>query len=287
MGRCIMNKCIKFKAFLILLILSSLLSSCSTHENTKAPFLILYAFDTEGELLAEKMKVDTTQKILGRTVYLGQLSGKDIVLAESGVGMTNAAMTVQKMIDLFSPSGVFFSGIAGAIDTSINIGDIVICDCWATHDYGYHGAAGFLSNAIKYRTLSSDSAYKSKSFPVDSAFLETAKKLREYEFPFEKIAERAPKLVISGAGVSGNSFIDNYEKRIWLSENFQALVVDMETAAVAQVCKVNEVPFIGFRSASDLAGGSGSSTASVEINQFFKVAAVNSSRVLIKFIEEI
>ena len=287
MGRYIMSKSIKYAIFVLFLSFTSLLAGCAEAPGLKSTYLILYAFYAEGELLAEKMTVDTTQMVLGRTVYIGKLSGKDIVLAESGVGMTNAAMTVQKMIDMFSPRGVFFSGIAGAVDTSINIGDIVICDRWLTHDYGYHGAAGFLSNAIKYRTLSSDSAYKSKSFPVDSAFLETAKKLREYEFPFEKIAERAPKLVISGAGVSGNSFIDNYEKRIWLSENFQALVVDMETAAVAQVCKVNEVPFIGFRSASDLAGGSGSSTASVEINQFFKVAAVNSSRVLIKFIEEI
>ncbi|MBN1211486.1 MAG: 5'-methylthioadenosine/S-adenosylhomocysteine nucleosidase [candidate division Zixibacteria bacterium] len=282
-----MNKTMRIIILLVLISFASLLPGCANIEKNKTPYLILYAFDTEGELLAEKMTVDTTQTVLGRTVYIGQLSGQDIVLAESGVGMTNAALTAQKMIDLFSPRGVFFSGIAGAVDTGIDIGDIVICDRWITHDYGYYGAAGFQSNGIRYRKISSDSSYKSSFFPVDSAYLETSKRLRDYEFSFEKIAERAPKLVVSGVGVSGNSFIDNYDKRVWLSENFQALVVDMETAAVAQVCIINEVPFIGFRSASDLAGGSGSSTASVEIDQFFKVAAVNSSKVLIKFLEEI
>ncbi len=287
MGRCIMAKSLKITVCLFLLVLASLLSVCSGPEDIKAPYLILYAFDAEGELLADKMTVETTQIVLGRTVYIGQLSGKDIILAESGVGMTNAALTAQKMIDLFSPRGIFFSGIAGAVDTSISIGDIVICDRWTTHDYGYYGTEGFQSNGIRYRKVSSDSSYKSMLFPVDSAFLDTSKKLNDYEFSFEKIAERVPKLVVFGAGVSGNSFIDNYDKRIWLSEQFQALIVDMETAAVAQVCTINEVPFIGFRSASDLAGGSGSSTARVEIDQFFKVAAVNSSKVLMKFLEEI
>jgi len=282
-----MAKSVKIIIIVFLLGFASLLPGCFGPEEIKAPYLILYAFDAEGELLADKMTVEMTQKVLGRTVYIGQLSGKDIILAESGVGMTNAALTAQKMIDLFSPRGVFFSGIAGAIDTSINIGDIVICNRWATHDYGYNGSEGFQSNGIRYRKVSSDSSYKSMFFPVGSAFLETSKKLKDYKFSFEKIAERAPKLVVSGTGVSGNSFIDNYDKRIWLSKQFQALIVDMETAAVAQVCTINEVPFIGFRSASDLAGGSGSSTASVEIDQFFKVAAVNSSEVLMKFIEEL
>jgi adenosylhomocysteine nucleosidase len=287
MGRYIMSKSIKILFLVILFILASLLPGCTNPEKLKTPYLILYAFDAEGELLANKMAVDTTQMVLGRKVYIGKLLDKDIVLAESGMGMTNAAMTTQEMIDSFSPRAVFFTGIAGAIDTSINIGDIVICSRWATHDYGYNGAEGFKPTEIRYHKSTSDSSYNTEFFPVDSLLLELAKKLKGGEFSFEKIAQREPKLVISGNGVSGNSFIDNYDKRIWLSEKFQALIVDMETAAVAQVCTVNDVPFIGFRSASDLAGGSGSSTASVEIDQFFNVAAVNSSEVLMKFLQEL
>ena len=68
---------------------------------------------------------------------------------------------------------------------------------------------------------------------------------------------------------------------------FNALITDMESAAVAQVCAVNDVPFIAFRSASDLAGGSGSDSAKDELREFFKVAATNSSMLVIKFLGSI
>ena len=56
---------------------------------------------------------------------------------------------------------------------------------------------------------------------------------------------------------------------------------------LAQVCCVNELPFIIFRSASDLAGGSGSQTAEAELDQFFEVAADNSSKVVTAFLGEL
>ncbi|MCK4633066.1 MAG: phosphorylase, partial [candidate division Zixibacteria bacterium] len=74
---------------------------------------------------------------------------------------------------------------------------------------------------------------------------------------------------------------DRKETREWLASEFAADVVDMESAAVGQVCTVNDVPFIVFRSASDLAGGSGSETAREQLDQFFEVAAFNSSALVI------
>jgi len=70
------------------------------------------------------MTIADSSRILGRWVYHGGLSGKDVVLAESGIGMTNAAMTTQAMLDRFHPKAVIFSGIAGGIDSSVHIGDI-------------------------------------------------------------------------------------------------------------------------------------------------------------------
>ena len=70
-----------------------------------------------------------------------------------------------------------------------------------------------------------------------------------------------------------------------VADSFEALVADMETAEVARVCHVNDIPFIGFRSAPDLAGGSGSSSARADLDRFFEVAAENSSELVMAFLE--
>ncbi len=268
-----------------LICLSFLFSGCTDFCGSTRPYLVLYAFNDEGRLLAGEMSSEKTETVLGRTVHIGRLSGKDIVLTESGVGMTNAAMTVQKMIDKYNPKAVIFSGIAGGIDSSVHIGDIVVCEKWATHDFGYYGADSFMVTRIDIVEAGADSICEKIYFEVDDSLFRTAQKLGAVPFDFDSIGSRIPRLIVGGVGVSGNSFIDQVQKRLWLSSRFQALTTDMETAAVAQVCTVNGVPFIGFRSASDLAGGSGSESARVEIEQFFKVAANNSAQVVMKYLE--
>ncbi len=94
-------------------------------------------------------------------------------------------------------------------------------------------------------------------------------------------------MIIGGVGVSGNAFVDNAEKRIWLVENFDALITDRESSAVAQVCVVNGIPYIVFRSASDLAGGSGPSSARSELEEFSTRAATNSSMLVMRFLEDL
>ena len=246
-------------------------------ESQNRPMLILYAFDAEGKLLSSKMTVEKADTVLGRVVQVGLLEGKDVILAESGVGMTNAAMTTQKLIDTYYPRTVVFTGIAGAIDSSVQIGNIVVCRQWVAHDYGYTGKDGFQPEAIDAYVWNRDSILRVDRFQVDSELLAAVQSIAAAGSQLEKIGDREPKLLVGGTGVSGNAFIDSREKRAWLSQKFSALVTDMESAAVAQVCTANGLPFIIFRSASDLAGGSGSETAEGELKRFFAVAADNSS----------
>lgn len=269
-------------SFLLLIILD-----CQAQKPQHSQYLILYAFDAEGQILTEKMSIRETRTMLGRPVIAGELSGKNIVIAESGVGMTNAAMTAQKLIDEYRPEAIIFTGIAGAIDTSVHIGDIVVCESWITHDFGYHGADGFRPRGIKFYSPQPDSLVRRSHFPVDSSMYEAAGDLTGDISPLQKIGDRTPQLLAGGIGVSGNAFIDNPEKRIWLNETYDALITDMETAAVAQVCAVNDIPFIAFRSASDLAGGSGSESARAEMDEFFEIAAENSCNIVIRFLENI
>jgi len=270
-----------------LLIAISLLAGCKqrTDDASGERLLILYAFSAEGELLSEQMTIDTVEIHLGREVQVGRSAGHEIVLAASGVGMTNAAMTTQRMIDVYDPRAVIFTGIAGGIDSSVHIGDIVVAERWRQHDYGYIGADGFVHGSIWVYVPTDDSLLRVTDFFVDKGMLDVAGAVDVGDLTLESIGERKPRLMVGGVGVSGNTFIDSKDKRAELSTVHEALVVDMESAAVAQVCAVNATPFIAFRSASDLAGGSGSETAGEELDQFFKVAASNSAQVVVAFLD--
>ncbi len=253
----------------------------------KGPILVLYAFGEEGKLLGEKMAIEHTDTLLGRVVLTGKISGKEVVLAEVGMGMANAAMTTQKMLDEFHPKAVLLSGIAGAIDSAVKIGDIVACAEWIEHDYGYIGKDGFQADSLTVFIPAKNDVVNEKIFHADSALLALASVVNAESLKLQAVGDRTPKLRIGGVGVTGNQFIDSKEKREWLTKEFQAEITDMESSAVAQVCTVNGVPFVIFRSASDLAGGSGSSTAQVEIEQFFKHAAANSATVVIEYLRQL
>ncbi len=273
---------------LLLLVVTLFPASCqrqAKQSTENRPYLVLFAFNEEGKQISMHMTGVRPDRQLGRGVLLGEVGGKPIVLAETGVGMTNAAMTTQRMLDTYHPRAVIFTGIAGAVDSSMHIGDIAVPKFWKQHDYGYYGADGFSPNSPSAYSFRTDSLTKDYAFQADARLLSIVDSLSHDSLGLQSIGDRKPSVRIGGLGVSGNSFIDSKDKRDWLASEFQAEVTDMESAAVAQVCSVNGVPFIIFRSASDLAGGSGSETAHGELDQFFKVAAINSSTLVIALLE--
>lgn len=75
--------------------------------------------------------------------------------------------------------------------------------------------------------------------------------------------------------------MDNAELRQYVHQTFNANVVDMESAAVGHVAYTNQVPFIVFRSLSDLAGGGAGEN---EEGTFFELAAKNSSKLVIQYV---
>ena len=279
----------KGQAALILLIVAAFLLQCGTPagDPSPQPYLVLYAFDAEGQLIAERMSVARTDRHLGRSVLVGRVSGKEIVLAEAGIGMTNAAMTTQRMIDAYDPCAVILTGIAGAVDTSIRIGDIVVPESWMAHDYGYYGSGGLRPEGMSVYVPGEDGIVDVAAFQADSLMLSRAEHLKPDQVGLEQVSSGIPRVIVGGVGVTGNTFIDSRDKREWLSSSFRALTVDMESAAVAQVCTINSIPFAVFRSASDLAGGSGSETAREEITRFFEIAATNSSSLVLAFLAKL
>ncbi|WP_417069786.1 5'-methylthioadenosine/S-adenosylhomocysteine nucleosidase [Niveibacterium terrae] len=95
--------------------------------------------------------------------------------------------------------------------------------------------------------------------------------------------EQTPQLHVGGRGISGSAFLANPDYRAYLFETLSATAVDMETAALGHVARANSVPFIAFRSLSDLAGGSDFR----EVGAFFGsgLAETNEARVTLAFLE--
>ena len=270
-------------SLILFVLLLSFVQSCS---QTKGRTGLMYAFDQEGVLLRSKLDLEDSLFIKGMVFWIGKLKDKEVIMVNSGMGMTNAAMSTQLLIDVFNPKEIIFTGICGGIDPSNHIGDIVIPDMWATHDYGYVGKNGFIPDSVYVTLPGKDKGSGVLFFEVDKVLLEKAVSAIQ-ELELKSIGEYAPQVKIGGKGVSGNTFIDQKEKREFLKEKFDAEIVDMESAAVVQVAKVNGISVLVVRSCSDLAGGSGSETAAVEIREFFKVAADNSANFVLELLKNL
>jgi adenosylhomocysteine nucleosidase len=258
----------------------------SSYAQDKGRIALMYAFDQEGALLRNKLNLQDSLFVRGKIFWIGKLQNKEVIIVNSGVGMTNAAMTAQLLIDKYNPKEIIFTGICGGIDSSNHIGDIVIPESWATHDYGYYGKEGFLPDSIYVVLPNKDNEVGVLFFEANKTLLEKAKSAIS-GLKLKPVRDHIPQVKAGGKGVSGNSFIDQKEKREFLKQEFDAQIVDMESAAVVQVANVNGIPALVVRSCSDLAGGSGSATASEEIKEFFKVAADNSASFVLELLKKL
>lgn len=299
---------------LYLLLCSILLNACAaakpaiTRFDSTPRLAVISAFDAELEKLRSSAKITGTEVVNGRTHYLGTLEGHDVVLLLSGYSMVNAAMTTQALFDHFAIKGIVFSGIAGGVNPGLQVGDVTVPAKWGNYQenlFARETATGFdpgrYSGEYKNfgmifpRTSSvpviggePDKLEKRFWFPVDPAALKTASnlvgsvKLNRCAVSGECL-EKEPRLVVGGNGVSGPTFVDNAAYRRWAWETFQADALDMETAAVAHVAYVNCVPYIAFRSLSDLAGGGPGKN---EGKIFGKLAANNSAAVVIEYLKQ-
>ena len=266
---------------------------------------IISAFGAEIVNLKGAAKIEKEEIFNGRTFVLCEIEGEKAVLFLSGVSMVNAAMTTQLAIDHFNITHILFSGIAGGVNPSLNIGDVVVPTRWAEYqeslfarktkdgyDLGWHkkiypGFGMMFPQPVDVthdRLKKADAVEEKFWFDVDPELLTVAKKIQAIELLSQTDnvqLSHKPKLVVGGTGVSGMTFVDNAEYRTWAFNTFNAECLDMESAAVAHIAYVNHIPFIAFRSLSDLAGGGEGEN---EIKTFFKLAADNAAHVLLRFI---
>lgn len=268
---------------------------------------IISAFEPELDRLKKETRVESVQVINGRKYYLGHLAGHEVVLLLSGVSIVNATMTTQNLLDHFAIREIVFSGIAGGVNPKLRVGDVTVPSAWAQyqeHVFARETSGGWdagpfggefpnygmmFPHSVQVTRNGSDPEKTEKRFwfQVDPASLEIARgvaetvRLNRSTAQGESLKDQ-PKVIVGGKGVSGPTFVNNAAYREWVWRTFKADALDMETAAVGTVAYVNRVPFIAFRSLSDLAGGGGGKN---EAHVFFKLAADNSSAVVLAYLQ--
>jgi adenosylhomocysteine nucleosidase len=267
---------------------------------------VISAFEPEWIALQKEMTGTREQMINGNRFLLGTLGGKKVVLFLSGVSMTNAAMTTQLALDRFAIRSIVFSGVAGGIDPKLDVGDVVVANRWAEYlesAFARKTPAGFVPpdrddgaatlaaygmifpRTIGIRAPDTGKYERRTWFEADPAMLAVAKAMPAVTLKrcSEALCLKAqPKVIVGGNGVSGPVFMDNAEYRQYLFRTFDAQVLDMESAAVAHVAYSNAVPFIAFRSLSDLAGGDPGEN---QARAFYPLASENSALVVTAFLK--
>jgi adenosylhomocysteine nucleosidase len=285
-----------------------LLAGCASLSPADTPRVaVMSAFPAELALLESKVEGARKQSINGVEFTTGTLQGKPVVLFLSGISMVNASMNTQLALDRFHVSHIVFTGIAGGVNPQLKIGDVVVAQRWAQYlealfarevapgkyqppshqaDVQLPNFGMIFPRPVGVRSVNHPQEEKMFWFEADPQLVRVARRAAA-EVMLERCdaqkncLDHQPRVVVGGQGVSGQAFVDNAAFREYTFNTFDASVLDMETAAVAHVAYSNGVPFIAFRSLSDLAGGGEGEN---QIKTFFMVAADNSARVLLAFL---
>ncbi|MGJ3241517.1 MAG: 5'-methylthioadenosine/S-adenosylhomocysteine nucleosidase [Opitutales bacterium] len=247
----------------------------------EAPFLaIMAAYNAETEVLMDVFGIDPAtadqRSVKGITFYEIEVHGLPAVVFQTNMSPTNAAMSTQiALYEYPQITHVLFAGVAGAVDPQWQLGDVVIAEKWAFHAEGayfnptpwgdghiiaeyfepkFPNFGMFYPDATLVSREGIDGVVAKPFFAINPKLLELSRQAIADIGPL-MVGEREAQLHVGGVGVTGPVFMDNAAYREYLHATWDAEIVEMETAAYALVCWVNEVPFLAVRGISDLAGG--------------------------------
>ncbi len=201
--------------------------------------------ESEYGLVRRLLEHGEEKKIAGMVFGEGTVGGKTVVVARSGIGKVCAAVGAVELIRNFAPDCLISTGVAGGIDRSLQVMDVVVGRKVAYHDVwcGEGNQPGQV-----------------QGFPPVYAG-----DLRLYRQAME-----LPGRLKGGLICSGDRFITDRSELEQIKATFpDGLAVDMESGAIAQVCYLYSVPFLSFRVISDTPGVEGHSA---QYNNFWQQA---------------
>lgn len=215
---------------------------------------VLASMEQEIRLVEARIVESTEHVIGGHRCVTGSLSGRPVVTAISGFGKVAAAATVTTVLSAFSPTHVVFGGVAGGIGHSVHIGDIVVADKLVQHDFDASPIFDrFVIPSLGVAEIPTDPHLTEQLVAAAERYLDGPFR-QEITVEDRSLFDVDKTAIHQGLIASGDRFVDEIADAWALLEALpELLAVEMEGAAVAQVCAERGVPFAVFRSVSDRA----------------------------------
>ena len=253
----------------------------STALPAATPTAILSALPQEQHGLIELLQHPRKLSHAGREFWQGDLQGQPVVLALSRIGKVAAATTATALIERFGVRRMVFTGVAGGMGAGVKVGDVVVAKDFMQHDLDvsplfpryevpFYGKTRFDSDAALTALL-----FEAACRALESEHAKGRESLATHRFP--------AACVHQGLIASGDRFVSGANESCALlaalaSAGHEVLAVEMEGAAVAQVCLDYGVPFAAVRTISDRADDS----AHVDFQRFVNEVARRYAHAIIQ-----
>ncbi|MBN1218825.1 MAG: 5'-methylthioadenosine/S-adenosylhomocysteine nucleosidase [Anaerolineae bacterium] len=210
-----------------------------------AEIIGLIAIRSEARPLLNSIDVTMSAEHIQARFHQGHLAGQPVVLAEVGPGKVQTAAVTQHLIDHYRTGLMVSCGSAGALSPALQIGDVILAKRITMHDVGLYANNRFQHLGF-YDYTHPDGLHFHRALVVDPALLATARQAAAaLNWP------RTPPAIHIGGLASGDQVMADNVKKQWLYNTFDALAIDMESGAMAQVASLNQVPWLAIRAISD------------------------------------
>ncbi len=234
---------------------------------------IVSAMHEELRALLPLLQGAQVERRAGRECHLGRLDGHEVLLVLSGIGKVAAAATAAVLLDGMDVRTLLLTGVAGGLAAGVQVGDVVIARWLLQHDMD--ASPLFPRYEVP---LTGRSRFAADAALCDALASGSEQVLRAPHVALARFGIEQPRLH-SGLVVSGDCFVATAAQSQALRAALpDALAVEMEGAAVAQVCADFERPFAVLRTVSDRADDS----AHLDFARFVGEVAAEFSRDIVR-----
>ncbi len=224
---------------------------------------IMGAMEEEVEPLLAFLGEYKTVEIADNKYYTAEYKGLELVIAYSKIGKVFASLTASTMIQKFGAQKLLFSGVAGAINPKLKIGDLIAATSLCQHD-------------LDITAFGHPFGY----VPEGKVFVDSDKLLLSIA---KDVAQQLDKPLLEGIIATGDQFVADVDRKNWIAQTFNADALEMEGASVAVVCDAFGVPFFILRAISD----SADMDAGFSFDEFLKSSAKESAQFVIAMLDKL